>query len=89
MTKAYLFWSFLFAFANNKLQIPSNRCIIAKKIQIDLADMDYKSWYDALKKDAETLQLLISMLEEVYRPRYTIQHTKFVYLSVDIVRAGE
>ncbi len=38
---------------------------VGKKVKIDLADMDYKSWRDELKKDAETLELLIMMVADI------------------------
>ena len=38
---------------------------VGKKVQIDLADMDYVSWRNELKKDAETLELLILMIEDI------------------------
>lgn len=36
-----------------------------KKVKIDLADMDYKSWKNELVKDSETLELLVSMVEDI------------------------
>jgi len=38
---------------------------VGKKVKIDLADMDYKSWRDELQKDAETLELLIMMVADI------------------------
>ena len=38
---------------------------VGKKVQIDLADMDYKSLSDGLREDAETLQLLTSMVADI------------------------
>lgn len=35
---------------------------VGKKVKIDIADMDYKSWGDSLRKDAETLELLTLMV---------------------------
>jgi len=34
-------------------------------IKIDLADMDYKTWRDKLAQDAETLELLKSMIDDI------------------------
>lgn len=31
---------------------------VGKKVKIDLADMDYKTWRDELWRDADTLELL-------------------------------
>jgi SNF2 family DNA or RNA helicase len=39
------------------------------KIKIDLADMDYKTWRNELKKDSETLELLALMVAEI-TPKY-------------------
>ncbi len=36
-----------------------------KKVKIDLADMDYKSWKDSLKKDADVLELLTLMVADI------------------------
>lgn len=38
---------------------------VGKKVRIDLADMDYVSWRDALKKDAEILELVTSMVADI------------------------
>ena len=38
---------------------------VGKKIKIDLADMDYKSWLHELEQDAETLALLTNMISEI------------------------
>ena len=36
-----------------------------KKVKIDLADMDYPSWREALKADAETLELVTLMVNDI------------------------
>ncbi len=38
---------------------------VGKKVKIDLADMDYISWLDDLKKDSETLELLSLMVQDI------------------------
>ncbi len=38
---------------------------VGKKVKIDLADMDYKSWRNELQKDKETLELLIMMVADI------------------------
>ncbi len=38
---------------------------VGKKVKIDLADMDYKTWRSELQKDAETLELLILMVADI------------------------
>ena len=38
---------------------------IGGKVDIDLRDMDYKSWRAELQKDRETLELLISMVQDI------------------------
>ncbi|MBR0200038.1 MAG: DEAD/DEAH box helicase family protein [Oscillospiraceae bacterium] len=36
-----------------------------KKVKIDLADMDYRSWREALRRDAETLGLVTLMVNDI------------------------
>ena len=36
-----------------------------KKVKIDLADMDYRSWREALRRDAETLALVTLMVNDI------------------------
>lgn len=38
---------------------------VGRKVKIDLADMDYKSWKDVLQKDVGTLELLILMIADI------------------------
>lgn len=38
---------------------------VGRKIKIDLADMDWMTWRSELKKDIETLELLVSMVEDI------------------------
>lgn len=38
---------------------------VGKKVKIDLADMDYKTWRDELQRDADTLELLMLMIADV------------------------
>jgi SNF2 family DNA or RNA helicase len=38
---------------------------VGKKVKIDLEDMDYKSWLTELKQDAENLELLSAMVEDI------------------------
>lgn len=38
---------------------------VGKKIKIDLADMDYKTWRDELQQDADTLELLTLMIADI------------------------
>ena len=38
---------------------------VGKKVKIDLADMDYRSWREVLRKDAETLELVTSMVSDI------------------------
>ena len=42
---------------------------VGNKVKIDLDDMDYKTWRMELKKDAETLELLMLMVEDI-TPEY-------------------
>ena len=38
---------------------------LGKKVKLDLADMDYVSWKESLKKDAEVLELLTFMVGDI------------------------
>lgn len=38
---------------------------IGKKVRIDIADMDYLTWKNALSKDLEILDLLVSMVNDI------------------------
>lgn len=38
---------------------------VGKKVKIDLADMDYKSWKDELQADADVLELLTLMVADI------------------------
>lgn len=38
---------------------------IGKKVRIDLADMDYKTWKHELEKDKEILDLLVCMIADI------------------------
>ncbi|MBR1431832.1 helicase-related protein [Ruminococcus sp.] len=38
---------------------------VGKKVRIDLADMDYRSWRDDLQKDKDSLELLILMIKDI------------------------
>lgn len=38
---------------------------VGKKIKIDIADMDYKLWRTELQKDADTLELLLLMMNDI------------------------
>lgn len=50
---------------------------IGKKVKIDLADMDYKSWSRTLSKDRETLELLSHMVEDI-TPKYDTKLQKLI-----------
>ena len=54
---------------------------IGKKAKIDLADMDYLSWRNALEKDLEIFDLLISMVEEITPEHDSKLQTLFDVLS--------
>ena len=38
---------------------------VGKKVKIDLADMDYRSWRDDLQKDKDPVELLILMIRDI------------------------
>lgn len=43
----------------------TNYFSVGKKVKIDLADMDYKTWRTELKQDAEVLELLTLMVADI------------------------
>lgn len=45
---------------------------IGRKVDIDLRDMDYKSWRDELQNDRDVLELLISMVQDI-TPEYDLK----------------
>ena len=45
---------------------------VGKKVKIDLADMDYKTWRDELQHDADTLELLTLMVADI-TPEYDLK----------------
>ncbi len=47
----------------------------ANKVEIDLDDIDYKSWRDELVKDIETLEILIMMVKDI-TPEYDLKLQK-------------
>lgn len=54
---------------------------VGRKVQIDLADMDYKSWRDELKADAEVLELLTLMIADITPEYDTKLQTLFSLIS--------
>ena len=57
---------------------------VGKKVKIDLADMDYISWRAELKKDAETLALVTSMVADITPEHDTKLQTLLQLLSEKI-----
>lgn len=57
---------------------------VGKKVKIDLADMDYKSWRDELKTDAEVLELLTLMVADITPEYDTKLQTLFDLISKKI-----
>lgn len=52
---------------------------VGKKVKIDLADMDYKTWRDELQHDADTLELLTLMIADV-TPEHDLKLQTLLYL---------
>ncbi|MGN1433750.1 MAG: helicase-related protein [Ruminococcus sp.] len=52
-----------------------------KKVKIDLADMDYKSWRDSLEKDREVLELLSYMIADI-----TSEHDSKLQKLLEVIR---
>jgi len=57
---------------------------VGKKVKIDLADMDYVSWRDALRKDAEILELVTMMVSDITPEHDTKLQTLLQLLSEKI-----
>ena len=57
---------------------------VGKKVKIDLADMDYKSWREELNADADTLELLTLMIEDITPEYDTKLQTLFDLISKKI-----
>lgn len=57
---------------------------VGKKVKIDLADMDYKSWREELNVDADTLELLTLMIEDITPEYDTKLQTLFDLISKKI-----
>lgn len=55
---------------------------VGKKVKIDLADMDYKTWRDELQKDTDTLELLILMIAEA-TPEHDLKLQTLLHLLDD------
>ena len=53
---------------------------VGKKIKIELADMDYKSWRTELKADADVLELLTLMVADI-TPEHDCKLQEFAQLS--------
>lgn len=57
---------------------------VGKRVKIDLADMDYVSWRDELRKDAETLALVTMMVSDITPEHDTKLQTLFELLAEKI-----
>ncbi len=57
---------------------------VGKKVKIDLADMDYKTWRSELMQDAEVLELLTLMIADIAPEYDTKLQTLFGLLSQKI-----
>lgn len=57
---------------------------VGKKVKIDLADMDYKTWRDELQQDADTLELLTLMVADITPEHDTKLQTLFQLLDEKI-----
>ena len=55
---------------------------VGKKVKIDLADMDYKTWRAELEKDAKTLELLTLMVADI-TPEHDSKLQEFLKLVSD------
>lgn len=58
---------------------------VGKKVKIDLADMDYKTWRNELLKDAETLELLTLMVADI-KPEHDLKLQTLLHMLDDKMR---
>lgn len=58
---------------------------VGKKIKIDLADMDYKTWRAELQRDADTLELLTLMIADI-TPEHDLKLQTLLNLLDDKMR---
>jgi len=58
---------------------------VGKKVKIDLADMDYKTWRDELQRDADTLELLTLMIADI-TPEHDLKLQTLLHLLDDKMR---
>ena len=58
---------------------------VGKKVKIDLADMDYKTWRDELQRDADTLELLTLMIADV-TPEHDLKLQTLLHLLDDKIK---
>ena len=58
---------------------------VGKKVKIDLADMDYKTWRTELQKDADTLELLTLLIADI-TPEHDLKLQTLLNLLDDKMR---
>ena len=58
---------------------------VGKKVKIDLADMDYKTWRRELQQDADTLELLTLMIADI-TPKHDLKLQTLLNLLDDKMR---
>lgn len=56
--------------------------MVGRKVRISLADMDYRTWRSELSADAEVLELLISMVEDI-TPEHDTKLQELLHLIGD------
>jgi len=59
---------------------------VGKKVKIDLADMDYRTWRAELKKDADNLELLASFIADITPEHDSKLQTLFQLLDEKIAK---
>lgn len=58
---------------------------VGKKVKIDIADMDYKTWRTELQQDADTLELLTLMIADI-TPKHDLKLQTLLNLLDDKMR---
>lgn len=73
----------MYEFSDDDLDIEDSNTdfTVGKKVKIDLADMDYRTWRDDLQKDKDALELLILMIKDI-----TPEHDSKLQALFELIR---
>ncbi len=73
----------MYEFSDDDLDIEDSNTdfTVGKKVKINLADMDYRTWRDDLQKDKDALELLILMIKDI-----TPEHDSKLQALFELIR---